>query len=86
DERLHLGRQFLCRLTTALQAEGLTRSEAGVWSLTDVGRQTLEKGEQTRTTRERRPFTFIEPDSADGPLQFLSVERAGCLPWPAGPD
>src|SRR5262249_6609663 len=54
------GPAVLRRLLAHLQREGLAQAdEPGLWALTPLGRQALDKGTYSRPVQERRVFHFV---------------------------
>jgi hypothetical protein len=79
--RLHLDRQVLGRVTQLLQVEGLVGTNAR--TLTAAGQLALNRTEYPRAVRERRTFTFVEPETAGRPPAFVALGEAPTVPWPA---
>jgi hypothetical protein len=90
EKRLHLHRQVIVQLLRGLTTEGLlTAQAADSWALTDLGKQSLPKGEYPRERWERRVFPFVErqdPSGARMSPHCLPVPAGRGVPWHPGDD
>jgi hypothetical protein len=85
ESRLHLGLSLLHRVLCRLQSESLLESNAqGIWSLTQVGRQSLELGAYPRACEKRRVFYFVEDERFHQGPQFVPLrDPRETEPWVA---
>jgi hypothetical protein len=81
-ERLHLDPPILTQLLGGLAREGLIRAKerAGAWSLTEAGREALQRGEVARHGAERRAFYFVDNLTLGSPPRFLSLDHPPSVP------
>lgn len=86
DQRLHLGLALLRQLVRRLESAQLVRQDGNqTWSLTELGRQALEKDAYPQLRQERRVFFFVENGQPARPPHFLKFARPpAVLAWPAG--
>ena len=81
DRHLHVGPQLVKQVLQTLKSVGLVADAKG-WTLTEQGRQALERGEFAASVNERRSFYFL----AGASPRYLPLRPLATGPWPAGDD
>jgi len=82
DQRLFLGLQVLHQVLRQMAASGLARENGG-WTVTDLGRQALERGDYACSVRERRSFYFLGAEQPGQPAHYLPLRPLATVPWTA---
>jgi len=88
DSRLHLGQPLVRQFLRKLELDRLVQSDGrGNWSLTPLGRQSLEQGTYLQAGHERRAFYFVESEQPNRVPQFLNLKNhPAAMPWTPGPN